>query len=99
MPELGTSSFLIPSDFGDRNERSGVKNSNECLVVLTAVAKSVIDKQCGLSKEWVFPYNGTAMRRMNDSACRGESGETLAGGKPSPRSPRVRIDQGSRPEA
>ena len=68
VPELGTSVFLIPSDFGGRNERSGVKNGDERLVVLNSVAKSIIDKQRGLSKEWVFPYNGTAMHRMNDSA-------------------------------
>jgi len=68
VPELGTSVFLIPSDFGGRNERSGVKNGEERLVVLNNVAKSIIDKQRGLSKEWVFPYNGTAMHRMNDSA-------------------------------
>jgi integrase len=68
VPELGTSVFLIPSDFGGRNERSGVKNGDERLVVLNSVAKSIIDKQRGLSKEWVFPYNGSAMHRMNDSA-------------------------------
>ena len=68
VPELGTSVFLIPSDFGGRNERSGVKNGDERLVVLNNVAKSIIDKQRGLSKDWVFPYNGNAMHRMNDSA-------------------------------
>ncbi len=68
VPELDTSVFLIPSDFGGRNERSGVKNGDERLVVLNSVAKSVIDKQRGLSKEWVFPYKGSAMHRMNDSA-------------------------------
>jgi hypothetical protein len=39
-------------------------------VVLNTVAKSIIEKQRGISKEWVFPYNGTAMHRMNDSAWR-----------------------------
>ncbi|WP_244159967.1 tyrosine-type recombinase/integrase [Pseudomonas mohnii] len=68
VPELGTSVFLIPSDFGGRNERSGVKNGDERLVVLNSVAKSIIDKQRGLSKDWVFPYNGSALNRMNDSA-------------------------------
>ena len=68
VPELGASVFLIPSDFGGRNERSGVKNGDERLVVLNNVAKSIIDKQRGLSKDWVFPYNGNAMHRMNDSA-------------------------------
>jgi integrase len=68
VPELGTSVFLIPADFGGRHENSGVKNRDERLVVLNTVAKSVIDGQRGISREWVFPYNGTGMHRMNDSA-------------------------------
>ncbi|WP_332108474.1 tyrosine-type recombinase/integrase [Pseudomonas parafulva] len=68
VPELGTSVFLIPADFGGRHARSGVKNGDERLVVLNSVAKSIIERQRGISKEWVFPYNGTAMHRMNDSA-------------------------------
>ncbi len=68
VPELGTSVFLIPADFGGRHARSGVKNGDERLVVLNSVAKSIIEKQRGSSREWVFPYNGTAMHRMNDSA-------------------------------
>ncbi|WP_346656567.1 tyrosine-type recombinase/integrase [Pseudomonas sp. SWRI51] len=68
VPELGTSVFLIPADFGGRHENSGVKNRDERLVVLNSVAKSVIDGQRGISREWVFPYNGTGMHRMNDSA-------------------------------
>ncbi|WP_347401962.1 tyrosine-type recombinase/integrase [Pseudomonas parafulva] len=68
VPELGSSVFLIPADFGGRHARSGVKNGDERLVVLNNVAKSIIERQRGISKEWVFPYNGTAMHRMNDSA-------------------------------
>jgi integrase len=68
VPELGTSVFLIPADFGGRHENSGVKNRDERLVVLNGVAKSIIDMQRGISREWVFPYNGTGMHRMNDSA-------------------------------
>ncbi|WP_343073025.1 tyrosine-type recombinase/integrase [Pseudomonas folii] len=68
VPELGTSVFLIPADFGGRHSKSGVKNGDERLVVLNNVAKSIIDQQRGLSKDWVFPYNGSAMHRMNDSA-------------------------------
>ena len=68
VPELDTSVFLIPASFGGRRETSGVKNGEDRLVVLNAVSKSVIDKQRGLSKEWVFPYDDTAMHRMNDSA-------------------------------
>ncbi|WP_338050271.1 tyrosine-type recombinase/integrase [Pseudomonas typographi] len=70
VPELNTSVFLIPEGFGGRHQKSGVKNGEERLVVLNTVAKSVIDGQRGLSKEWVFPYDGTAMHRMNDSAWR-----------------------------
>lgn len=68
VPELGTSVFLIPADFGGRHENSGVKNRDERLVVLNTVAKSIIDGQRGISREWVFPYNGIGMHRMNDSA-------------------------------
>lgn len=68
VPELDTSVFLIPAEFGGRHENSGVKNRDERLVVLNGVAKSIIDKQRGISREWVFPYSGTAMHRMNDSA-------------------------------
>jgi integrase len=75
IPELNTSVFLIPADFGGRHESSGVKNGDERLVVLNSVAKSVIEGQRGLDPVWVFPYgqpdrNGkaTPVHRMNDSA-------------------------------
>lgn len=68
LPELGTSVFLIPANFGGRYEQSGVKNGDERLVVLNSMPRSIIEKQRGISKEWVFPSNGTAMHRMNDSA-------------------------------
>ncbi|WHV80219.1 tyrosine-type recombinase/integrase [Pseudomonas aeruginosa] len=75
VPELDTSVFLIPSDFGGRDKGSGVKNGEERLVVLNTVAKSVIEGQRGLDPVWVFPYgmpdrNGkaTSVHRMNDSA-------------------------------
>lgn len=56
VPELGTSVFLIPADFGGRSEKSGVKNDDERLVVLNKVAMSVIDGQRGLHSKYVFPY-------------------------------------------
>jgi len=43
-------------------------NGDERPVVLNSVAKSIIEKQRGISGEWVLPYNGTVMHRMNDSA-------------------------------
>ncbi|UZJ62838.1 tyrosine-type recombinase/integrase [Pseudomonas sp. KU26590] len=68
VPELETSVFLIPADFGGRHARSGVKNGDERLVVLNSVARSIIEKQRGVNRDWVFAYNDTAMHRMNDSA-------------------------------
>ena len=68
MPELGTSVLVIPAGFGGRLESSDVKNGEDRLVVLNGVAKTVIEQQRGQSKEWVFPYDGTGMHRMNDSA-------------------------------
>lgn len=68
VPEIGASVFLIPANFGGRHEAAGVKNGDERLVVLNSVAASVIEKQRGINKEWVFPYNGTPLHRMNDSA-------------------------------
>jgi integrase len=68
VPELETSVFLIPADFGGRHARSGVKNGDERLVVLNSVARSIIEKQRGVNKDWVFPFNDTAMHRMNDTA-------------------------------
>lgn len=72
VPQLDTSVFLIPAQFGGRQEGSGVKNGEERLIVLNRVAKSVIDRQRGLHPEYVFPYGKPAgpMHRMNDSAWR-----------------------------
>lgn len=67
---LGTSVFLIPAEFGGRFDDSGVKNREERLVVLNDVARSIIRKQRGQHPEWVFPYEGRALHRMNDTAWR-----------------------------
>ncbi|WP_150818125.1 tyrosine-type recombinase/integrase, partial [Pseudomonas fluorescens] len=75
VPELGSSVFLIPANFGGRSTRAGVKNRDERLVVLNDVAKSVIEKQRGKNQLFVFPFgkpdgegNETTVHRMNDSA-------------------------------
>lgn len=71
VPELGTSVFVIPADFGGRDEAAGVKNGEERLVILNRVALSIIEQQRGLHPKWVFPYGrpqGTPVHRMNDSA-------------------------------
>ena len=51
---LETSVFVIPAEFGGRNERSGVKNREDRAVVLNDMAKGVIDAQRGMHDEFVF---------------------------------------------
>lgn len=76
VPELNTSVFLVPGDFGGRTELSGVKNRDDRLIVLNRVSRSVIESQRALrdanpdaeGAEFVFPYEGRALHRMNDSA-------------------------------
>lgn len=73
VPEIDASVFLVPADFGGRTERSGVKNTEERLIVLNRVAKNVIDQQRGLDPQWVFPYGvpeGSPMHRINGAAWR-----------------------------
>ena len=68
VPELGTSVFLIPEDFGGRTENSGVKNGEERLVVLNDVARAVIERCRGVHPERVFTYEGKPTNSMNNSA-------------------------------
>ena len=68
VPELGTSVFLIPANFGGRTEHSGVKNGEDRLVVLNDVARSVVNSCRGTHSEWVFTYQGKPVGRINNSA-------------------------------
>jgi integrase len=68
VPELATSVFLIPEDFGGRTENSGVKNGEDRLVVLNDVARSVVDSCRGVHPEYVFTYKGKPIGRINNSA-------------------------------
>ena len=68
VPELGTSVFLIPGDFGGRTAYSGVKNGEDRLVVLNDVARSVVESCRGIHPELVFTYAGKQTGRMNNSA-------------------------------
>lgn len=56
VPELGTNVFIIP---GDR-----VKNGGERLVVLNAVAASVVNARRGIDRTHVFTYEGKPITRM-----------------------------------
>ena len=68
VPELGTSVFLIPENFGGRTENSGVKNGEDRLVVLNDVARSVIESCRGKHPERVFTYEGGPVGSINNSA-------------------------------
>jgi len=60
VPELDLSVFIIPGD--------KVKNTEDRLVVLNRVAKSVIDELRGMHPEHVFTYKGHALQNINNSA-------------------------------
>jgi integrase len=68
IPELDTSVFLIPEDFGGRTANSGVKNGEDRLVVLNDVARSVVESCRGKHADYVFTYLGEPVGRMNNSA-------------------------------
>ena len=60
VPELETSVFLIPGDH--------VKNGDPRLVVLNRVARSVMEGERGVHREFVFTYRGAPVTKMNNSA-------------------------------
>lgn len=60
VPELATSVFIIPG--------SRVKNGDERLVVLNAVAASVVEARRGLDPTFVFTFRGRSIARMLTSA-------------------------------
>lgn len=62
VPELSTSVFIIP---GDR-----VKNAEDRLVVLNAVASRVVEEMRGQHEEFVFPYRGRPVLSMENTAWR-----------------------------
>ena len=68
VPELGTSVFLIPADFGGRTENSGVKNGEDRLVVLNDVARSVVESCRANHPERVFTYKGEPIGSINNTA-------------------------------
>ncbi len=68
VPELGASVFLIPAKFGGRTECSGVKNGEDRLVMLNAVARSVVESCRGKHPERVFTFEGEPVGSINNSA-------------------------------
>ena len=67
VSELNASVFVIPAIFSE-DGRSGVKNREDRLVVLNAVARSVIDARRRKHPEFVFTYRGKKLECMNNTA-------------------------------
>ncbi len=98
VPELNTSVFIIPSNFGGRNGgKSGVKNGDDRLVVLNDIARSVIETQRGKHQVLVFPFRGHELNRMNRGAWRNarlraaEKWREEYGSEPNPGFAKVRV--------
>jgi len=73
IPELNTRVFVVPgyvSDEGSENIATrNVKNGEDCLVVLNAVAKEVIEKVRGEHPDYVFTFRGKPVTSsFNNSA-------------------------------
>lgn len=60
VPELEATVFLIPCEH--------VKNGEERLVVLNAIAKSVVENERGKHGEFVFTYKGKPVTKIYNSA-------------------------------
>ncbi len=68
IPEINTSVFLIPYNFGGRNGKGGVKNGIDRLVILNDTTKKIIENQRGNSSPYVFLYKNQKLGKMNNSA-------------------------------
>ncbi len=60
IPELDATVFLIPCEH--------VKNGEERLVVLNAIAKSVVENERGKHGQFVFTYKGKPVTKIYDAA-------------------------------
>lgn len=67
IPELDTTVFVIPAIFSEDGLR-GVKNREDRLVVMNAVARSVVDARRGKHPDYVFTYRGNKLDCMNNTA-------------------------------
>lgn len=60
VPTLSTAVFIIPSEY--------VKNGDERLVVLNAIAYDIVNKQRGRNSQHIFTYKGEPVTRMLNTA-------------------------------
>jgi integrase len=67
VPELDTVVFVVPAIFSE-DGLHGVKNREDRLVVLNAVARSVIDARRGGHPDYVFTHRGKKLDCMNNTA-------------------------------
>ena len=63
VPELNTSVFVVPGDFGGRRELSGVKNGEDRVIVMNQAARAVIETRRGIHPEFVFTWRRPSKRR------------------------------------
>jgi len=63
IPSLNTSVFVVPW-------QAGVKNGEDRVVVLNAIAMAAVNRSRARSSEFVFPVDGRRRERMNCSAWR-----------------------------
>jgi len=68
VPELKTTVFLIPSNFGGRTQCSGVKNGEDRLVILNDVARSIVETRRNAHPRRVFTFGDEPVSSMNNSA-------------------------------
>lgn len=78
LPELDTTVFVIPAIFSE-DGRHGVKNREDRLVVMNAVARSVVEARRGSHPEYVFSWRGKRLDCMNNTAW--QNARRLAAGK------------------
>lgn len=108
VPELDTSVFLIPSDFGGRDKGSGVKNGEERLVVLNTVPSrssrgSVAGSDLGIpvrdARQERQGDTGSSDERFRLEEGAGQGGEEVPGTLPETGAEGIRLDPRARPEA
>jgi hypothetical protein len=114
VPELNTSVFVVPADFGGRRELSGVKNGEDRVIVMNQAARAVIETRRGIHPEFVFTWrrpskkpdahkrSGKPVKFMNNTAwqsARVRAARRLRGEVRAARALGVRARPGARSQA
>ena len=70
VKELGGSVFIVPGRPNDAIDWVGTKSKQDQVIVLNAIARSVIEDCRGKNGDWVFVYKGRRIDRINNTAWR-----------------------------